>query len=296
MSKQKSRVGGLLAVLLLVVQGANTVAAPVDAPKQGVLWEIRTGGAAPSYLLGTMHSDDPRLLDLPTELVSALEGARSFTMEVVMDAQTMSALGQRMLLPPGESLQNMLDAGNWRRLVEVMQRRQVPEPALQRLRPWAVAMVLSMPQQFSGLALDLHLQQYAQRLGKPLYSLESLEEQLAVFDELSTPEQVQLLRTALQQLPAMPALIEALTNAYLARDLAAMQTLTEGQLAIGDVQFNHRFVKRLIDDRNVRMLDRMQPQLREGGAFIAVGAMHLPGTRGLLSLLRDQGYELRVVY
>ncbi|MDH3716167.1 MAG: TraB/GumN family protein, partial [Gammaproteobacteria bacterium] len=185
---------------------------------------------------------------------------------------------------------------SWQRLAEVMHQRQVPEPALRRLRPWAVAMVLSMPRQFSGLALDLYLQQYAQRLEKPLYGLESLEEQLAVFDELSTTEQLQLLHTTLHQLPELPALIEALTNAYLARDLAAMQALVEAQLAIGDVRFNHRFSTRLIDDRNLRMLRRMQPRLREGGAFIAVGAMHLPGERGLLSLLRGRGYELLAIY
>jgi len=156
--------------------------------------------------------------------------------------------------------------------------------------------VLSMPRQVSGLPLDLYLQQYAAGLGKPLHGLESIEEQVALFEELSNTEQLQLLRSTLQQLPEMPALIEALTVAYLDRDLAAMQALTDAQLAIGDVQFNRRFIKRLIDDRNVKMLQRMQARRREGGAFIAVGAMHLPGKRGLLNLLRGQGYELRVVY
>lgn len=296
MFKQKSRAGRLLGLLALVLLGANTAAALADSPTQGLLWQIRAGNAAPSYLLGTMHSDDPRLLNLPAELERALQDARSFTMEVIMDPLALSALGQRMLLPPGESLQKMLDAGSWRQLVLVMGKRRVPEPSLQRLRPWAVAMVLSMPQQLSGLPLDLHLQQYAAGLGKPLYGLESIEEQVALFEELSDAEQLQLLRSALEQLPELPALIEALTTAYLARDLAAMQTLTDEQLAIGDVRFNRRFIKRLIDDRNVKMFQRMRPRLREGGAFIAVGAMHLPGERGLLNMLSKQGYRLRVVY
>ncbi|MDH3451667.1 MAG: TraB/GumN family protein [Gammaproteobacteria bacterium] len=285
MFKQKSRVAGLLVVLLLVPFWAQTGADQARAPTQGLLWEIRAGNAAPSYLLGTMHSDDPRLLELPAQLERVLQSASSFTMEVIIDPLAMTELGQHMLLPPQESLADMLDARTWQRLVSAM-----------RQRPWAVAMVLSMPQQFSGLALDLYLQQYAARLGKKLYGLESIEEQVAVFEGLSKAEQVQLLQTTLLQLPELPALIEALTAAYLAGDLAAMQALTDAQLAIGDAQFNRRFIRRLIDERNVKMLRRMQPRLREGGALIAVGAMHLPGERGLLRLLRDQGYELGAIY
>jgi len=296
MFKQKSRVAGLLVVLLLVPFWAQTGADQARAPTQGLLWEIRAGNAAPSYLLGTMHSDDPRLLELPAQLERVLQSASSFTMEVIIDPLAMTELGQHMLLPPQESLADMLDARTWQRLVSAMRQRQVPEARLRRLRPWAVAMVLSMPQQFSGLALDLYLQQYAARLGKKLYGLESIEEQVAVFEGLSKAEQVQLLQTTLLQLPELPALIEALTAAYLAGDLAAMQALTDAQLAIGDAQFNRRFIRRLIDERNVKMLRRMQPRLREGGALIAVGAMHLPGERGLLRLLRDQGYELGAIY
>ena len=296
MSKQKSRVAVVLAGLLLVSFWASAGADQAQTPTRGLLWKIHARSAAPSYLLGTMHSDDPRLLNLPAELERVLREASSFTMEVVIDPEATAALGQRMQLPPSQSLRDMLDARTWQQLVDAMRRRQMPEASLQRLRPWAVAMVLSMPQQFSGMALDLYLQQQAARLGKRLHGLESVDEQVAIFEDLSQAEQIKLLRTTLQQLPELPALVEALTSAYLARDLTAMQALTDAQLAIGDRQFNQRFIKRLIDERNVRMLRRMQPRLREGRALIAVGAMHLPGERGLLQLLREQGYELEVVY
>jgi hypothetical protein len=44
------------------------------------------------------------------------------------------------------------------------------------------------------------------------------------------------------------------------------------------------------------MVDRMQPFLDAGGAFIAIGAMHLPGDDGVLSLLANKGYEISAVY
>jgi uncharacterized protein YbaP (TraB family) len=55
-------------------------------------------------------------------------------------------------------------------------------------------------------------------------------------------------------------------------------------------------LKALIDDRNARMAQRLRPWLRHGGAFIAVGALHLPGEHGLLAVLSAQGLRLTRVY
>jgi uncharacterized protein YbaP (TraB family) len=44
------------------------------------------------------------------------------------------------------------------------------------------------------------------------------------------------------------------------------------------------------------MADRMQPYLKQGKAFVAVGALHLPGEQGLLKLLEQRGYSVRVIY
>ena len=44
------------------------------------------------------------------------------------------------------------------------------------------------------------------------------------------------------------------------------------------------------------MVDRLRSRLKTGGAFVAVGAAHLPGKKGLLSLLAQQGYKVERVY
>ena len=59
---------------------------------------------------------------------------------------------------------------------------------------------------------------------------------------------------------------------------------------------NEVFAQRLLFDRNVRMFERMQPQLRAGNAFVAVGALHLYGEKGILSLLQRDGYRVSRVY
>jgi uncharacterized protein YbaP (TraB family) len=64
----------------------------------------------------------------------------------------------------------------------------------------------------------------------------------------------------------------------------------------GDQRLAEDFQRRLVDDRNQRMVERMQPYLQQGKAFVAVGALHLPGKTGLLERLQQQGYTVTRVY
>jgi uncharacterized protein YbaP (TraB family) len=86
-----------------------------------------------------------------------------------------------------------------------------------------------------------------------------------------------------------------LLAAYKRQDLAAMMAINESAMAIGEQRLAKEFQRRLIVDRNHRMADRMEPYLKQGGAFVAVGALHLPGEQGLLRLLEQQGYSVRAV-
>jgi uncharacterized protein YbaP (TraB family) len=63
-----------------------------------------------------------------------------------------------------------------------------------------------------------------------------------------------------------------------------------------DPELVETFTTNLLDTRNTRMIERMQPQLAEGGAFVAVGALHLPGENGILKHLEDRGYRLTRLY
>ena len=51
----------------------------------------------------------------------------------------------------------------------------------------------------------------------------------------------------------------------------------------------------IITDRNVNMRNRAKPLIDRGSAFIAVGALHLPGKNGLVTLFRDAGYTVTPV-
>jgi len=307
------RAGGLaaLALALLLALGAEPgLAAPAAAEgptlnqspahggfEQGLLFRVDPpGDAEPSWLFGTIHSHDPRVLDLPAEVEDALADARGLAIEVVPDDEAMRAAQARMLFGDSDSLRGLLPPDLYRETVAALAQRGLPEAAAGRFKPWAVVMLLSMPPGASSEILDLQLQQRARAAGKPVVGLESVTEQLAVFEDFSAADQVALLEDALAGRDALPETFERLTRAYLARDLAGLLSLEQEQLVAGDPALAARFRRALVDERNLRIARRLAPLLQEGGHFVAVGALHLPGDGGLLDRLREAGYKVQCVY
>ena len=152
-----------------------------------------------------------------------------------------------------------------------------------------------MPAPVTGVVLDVVLFQRAQQAGKRLYGLETIAEQLEVFEGLSLDDQVALLKDAVEQFSGIDAMNAELLAAYRRQDLATMLAINETAMASGDQRLAREFQRRLIVNRNHRMAERMEPYLKQGKAFVAVGALHLPGEQGLIRLLEQRGYSVRAV-
>ena len=88
---------------------------------------------------------------------------------------------------------------------------------------------------------------------------------------------------------------EEITRAYLNRDLSALLALNE-KYKLQDARVYNAMMDRLLVRRNANMAERMRVRLKEGNAFIAVGALHLPGETGMLRLLSAAGYHVTRVY
>lgn len=265
------------------------------ADEQGVLWQI-SGKGGDGYLFGTMHSEDPRVLTLPPLVEQHFSAATTLMVEIALDAETEAAVAGYMVLPPEQSLTSVVGEALAGEARQAMLGRGVPPEVTERLQPWATVLTLSTPKQRSGLFLDKVLYERAQAGGKAFYPLESAEEQVGIFAGLSHAEQRELLRSVLQEYLSYPQMFERMTEAYLARDLGRLVAMSEENPISSDPALQQRLMARLLDERNRRMVERMVPRLREGGVFIAVGALHLPGESGLVTLLRQRGYVVEPLY
>ena len=281
-------------IWLFICCVCNQVAWAAD--EKGILWRIEGAASRPSYLLGTIHSDDVRVTNVPASIAQALQQADSFSGEVEMDLPSLMQASQATLLPDGQSLEQRVGSPLYKQTVQLLAAYGMPELVVQRMKPWAAAAALSLPRPQTGIFLDMALYHQAAATGKRVYGLETIAEQVGALETLSPELQVAMLRDAVAQHDQVDQLIEQLINAYLRRDLKALESISHTAMQEGDDRVAEMFAAEVVDRRNYRMLERMQPRLREGNAFVAVGALHLPGEKGLLRLLRNKGYRVSPVY
>ena len=262
---------------------------------RGLLWRITGGKAAPSYLFGTIHLGDPALVRLPEPVADALDHSRRFVMEAKLDAEEMANWSRNMLNMDAEALRTELGSALFDRAMALLTRYGIPEAIGAMLKPWALYLTLSTPPATGGLPLDLVLATRAESQGKTVEGLETVAEQADIIAGLPREEQVALVHDAVCHYETLQADIEQTKQLYLNRDLAALTAMATRYELSESVRYRH-LLQQLLWDRNGRMLERMEPLLTGGGAFIAVGALHLPGPKGLLGRLEALGYRVEAVY
>ncbi len=267
------------------------------AAERGFLYAIDApeSDESPCYLFGTIHSEDPRVLSLTAPTQAAFERSTVFIMEAIPDAQAVIRAMMAMVYTDGRGLAQVAGRPLYERTVQALAERGMAEEAIKDYKPWAAATLLGMPEASTGEFLDIRLYKAALAAGKQVQGLESIEEQLAVFDTLSEEDQIALLRETLEARSDLPEVFARLLEAYLSRDLARLERLGDEYLRRGDPQLAARFRHAALEVRNQHMTARMLAYLRAGGCFIAIGALHLPGEGGVLARLTQAGFSPRAL-
>jgi uncharacterized protein len=318
------RIGGFVLVALLTMnahaqatllsaknrshsQNADICALPADYKpvetryQSGIIFKIQDcHNTKPSYIMGTMHHDDPAFKPIVADASRLIAVTDSAGFEFVEDARSEAVALQYMLFLPTDpkGLRTLLGERDFKRLTAVIHiRAKIPEEVINRLRPWAAALLLQYPiPKADGVPLDTLLQKYARSEEKELYGLETPEEQYDVFASIKPEKQLVMLKDTLSELEEIDRSNKELINYYLARDLKKIQKLAvDSFVEIKDRELRAHMEEKLIRLRNVKMADRLKSRLDQGNTFIAVGALHLLGKEGVLKLLENQGYRISVV-
>ena len=261
---------------------------------QGLLWKVSRPGIEPSYVFGTIHVSDPEIIDLPAAVEDALQQSELFVMEARLDGPDMLAFAQEMFFRDGTRLSDLVDSDLYRQVESLLARYGIPPMAAQSLKPWAAFMTLNMPPD-DGLPLDLVLKSRALEQGLEIEGLETVAEQAAVFENLKRETQIELLVDSVCHYDVLQGDMADMKKLYLKRDLEGLFSY-HNKYHLQTHDEYQQLMKRLLWDRNQVMVERMQPALGKGRAFIAIGAMHLAGEQGVLRLLENAGYKIQAVY
>jgi uncharacterized protein YbaP (TraB family) len=281
---------------------AQVASATTQAP---FLWRVTSPDGQVSHLMGTIHGAVTLEEALPGPHHGLLRSADAVYVESLVDDQAqMMTFAQRMLAPSDVPLSQKVGAATFDALAA--QLTTFPRERLDTLRPWAaffVVLSVRLTQTLQAHAAEagtdpatpamdaVILQQTRARDVQP-QPLEQMLELADIFEGLDEAVYLAMLaefaEPVVEGAPDSDAeQLAQMVAAYRAGDLEAMATLVD---ALNTGESTSAFFTMLIAQRNTLWMTRLPRVFTTGGAFVAVGAAHLPGPEGLLAQLSAAGF------
>ena len=274
-------------------------AGPGTAPRGAVpgpaLWRV-TDKDTTIYLFGTVHAlpkDKPwfdgrieRAFNSSNELVTEID--------VGSAAQSATALQAASLLPEGQSLRSMMTPENRQQYEAALVGLGLPVEALDRNEPWFAALTLSLLPLLrsgydtqSGVELSLGGRAGEKQRG----ALETIDQQIALFDSMPQDAQLSFLDETVEMLPKAKTTLDEMVAEWIEGDADQLAALMNAELTDPVLR------DRLLTSRNANWAGWIENRLDQPGTvFIAVGAGHLAGAGSVQDQLRKRGVRVRRVW
>ncbi|PKR80139.1 hypothetical protein CW751_11595 [Brumimicrobium salinarum] len=263
-----------------------------DSLSTSLLWEI-TGKKVkqPSYIFGTMHLIPEDDFLFPESLQNKVKESDLLVMEIGGITEQMKAMHLMMLdsgsmfdyftEPQLDSLFAYTDAelGYDEKQMRTMFSKMKPFVLLQLFTKEAFG---TNPQSY-----EMSLQKIAQKNDLEIIGLETVEEQMSFIDNLSQEDQVNMIMESIRSEDIDFSETKELIEIYLSQDINAIHKYTVSA-SISSPEFEASF----LNERNKNWIAPIKKLIKKNKTFIAVGAAHLGGPKGVVELLRNEGYTL----
>jgi uncharacterized protein YbaP (TraB family) len=286
------KVFALFAGFLLLVP----VAATAQTIARPSLWHVQ-GRQGDVYLLGSVHILPPDVQWRSPPIQDAIARADVFAFEVPQDkksqAQVQALIAAKGYLPPGQSLRPLLKKSAQADFDAALASSGLAPSAVENTRPWLAGLQLLFAQiaklKFAvENGVDSQLIAEAERAGKPLRYLETIEQQFALLAPDDRALEMEEFEAGLKDLKDIGGEIQPMVNAWSKGDQKTLDRLING-----DLDRFPKARKALLDDRNKAWVPQIAAMLKEKQTvMVTVGAGHLTGPKGLPALLRKAGYKV----
>ena len=285
----------LLGALLAIVF-ASTPALAQATGKQ-FMWKVEAANGSSAYLLGSLHVLSAEFYPLSAAINKAFSESKVLIEEVDLDEMSdpmvmMGALSKAMLTD-GKTLDQLIAPDVFAEVKKRAEKAGLPMMALQRMKPWLVAITLMAPTlEAAGfkpqLGVDRHFFDRAKDAGMKRQGLETMAYQLDRFDSLSMKLQEEMLKQTMADLEKEVANIKEMAQAWTFGNVAAIEKLT-----LSTMKDAPELYQKLLVERNQNWVPHVETCLKDNaGCFIVVGAAHLVGPDGLPALLMKKGYKV----
>lgn len=285
-------------MLLCITLGANAQ----------ILWKISGKDLTkPSYILGTHHLAPISIVDSIADFKQTLNAVEQVYGELIMeemkDPSNLQKMQQAIILPNDTILSTLLSPAQYDSVsVIIKQLMGVDLKMMEKMKPAfltsQLAVILAMksikgfnPQQ----QLDGWVQDEAKKQGKKIGGLETMDMQMNIlFNSQSLQRQAEQLYATVTHITESAELAKKMTDAYMNQNLEVLEATMNEELG-NDCDALPEEKDLLIYNRNENWIELMPGIMQKHSTLFAVGAGHLLGKRGVLNLLKEQGYTLNPV-
>jgi uncharacterized protein YbaP (TraB family) len=263
------------------------------------LWEL-TGTRNNIRLLGSVHllraSDYP----LPRAMDAAYEDADIIVMEADLsrqNTQQMQLTVQKLAIDArGRGLSDLIDARAYRQVAAKTAQINIDIAMLQPFEPWFAALQITQLRMLQlgfdmSFGVDMHYTERAQRDGKRIVGLESIEDQLTLMDTLAPKTQQMFLLQTIDEAEGIEDSMDAILSAWRRGDARGLQ-----KEMLAGMQDQPELYQRIIVARNRNWAGAIQRFADDSQDYlIVVGTLHLVGPDSVLHMLEDAGYPSRQI-
>ena len=269
---------------------------PTAADAASPVWAIH-GDHNTVYLAGSVHLLKANDSALPAAFDRAYSSSQSLVMEIDLGKVDAASAGEWMaenaILPPEKDLHQVLGDARYQRVSTEMGRLGQSVETFEHFQPWVVGITLTeLEYAKAGFSSDSGVEQQlehrAQADGKATAGLETLEQQLGLFQTLTPDQQNKFLDLTLKDLRETDSETQLIVSAWRTGDVAKLAALLSQEY-----QEFPALYQLLVTQRNRSWEPQIQQFLHDNhNYFVVVGALHLVGQGGLLDLLRKDGYKV----
>ena len=293
-SKWAVRLPGI--VIVLAALTVCTTSAQTAATGKSFLWKVHSGQKV-LYLAGSVHALGADSYPLSAAYESAFNSSGTLVEEInLAEAEQLAAaplLLSKGLYTDGRTFESAVAKDTATLVATRLKNTGIPMEMIRTMKPWMVMLLITaFEAQKAGLDAALGLDKYffdkARAASKPVLALETAESQIDRFDKMPESLQEQMLRSTLTELDSQQNSVAAMINAWKTGNAAALE-----KMSLSSFDGYRGAYTSLIVERNNNWVPQIEACMaRPQPCFVVVGAAHLIGPDGLLTLLKKKGYKI----
>lgn len=257
---------------------------------KSLLWSLESPSGDVSLLFGTMHVRSSVAHQFIDQVVPWLASCNLLAAEMSLDEFDQTSMIRGSSLPDDGSLEQVLGLKGYRKVrSSLMKSFAIDLDHFKHRHPFLVSAAISESLLVNDQleSLDQEIWNRAMRLNKTCLGLESFAKQMEIMQSIPLDDAIRQLRSIARNPPRFRRNLHKMIKLYVDQDVNGLYRSSRKQL--------EGLRRKLLFDRNRDMANRLVDLMQGNTVFAAVGAAHLGGEKGMLRLIKKQGYRVKPI-